>query len=397
MKTGKSILFGVLFSGLACLFGMVSCNSQPTEEQAQAALEKKGGMVVTLAPDVPGMLYALSDYNQSEDFKEALEAAKTCAIKDDYLSTFVYAYGAFSGFRLSSTFCTYELRDRITYSSSNQEVEAVLREEIETTIHNSAVVLQTRLYQYGIKNAFVKVTEDNRIIALIPDVKDPERVRHLMQADGRLEFWETIENSELYPKLAQVNSSLPPLFELLIPYVAEDGTPMSGPVVGMAYEADTAQVNAMLASEIAKNILPLCCTRFVWTAKPMSEREPYYQLVALKDVRGVPVLRGDVITKAKVVHNKGYYGPVIDITMNQEGARALHRITMENLALSIAIVVDGSVCSYPKVQSEITNGKCQIAANFTQEEAEDLANMLSSGILPCHVNIVEEQIIEPQK
>ena len=394
MKTGKSILFGVLFSGLACLFGMVSCNSQPTEEQAQAALEKKGGMVVTLAPDVPGMLYALSDYNQSEDFKEALEAAKTCAIKDDYLSTFVYAYGAFSGFRLSSTFCTYELRDRITYSSSNQEVEAVLREEIETTIHNSAVVLQTRLYQYGIKNAFVKVTEDNRIIALIPDVQDPERVRHLMQADGRLEFWETYELYEIKESLQQINAALDmTVFDIVT--LGSEG--LQGPEMALCPLEDTAQINAVLTSGIAKNILPRD-VRFKWTTKPVNERAPYYYLIALKARRdGRATLYGDIITKAKVVHNKGYFGPVIDITMNQEGARTWRRFTRENIGKYIAVVVDDQLYAYPRIMTEIEGEKCQIAANLTQEEAEDLANMLSSGILPCHVNIVEEQIIEPQK
>lgn len=339
MKTRKLIFAGVLFSGLACLIGMVSCNSQPTEETARAAVEKKGGMVVTTEVAQP----------------EATEAV--------------------------------------------------------------AAVQRSRLEQFGAKKAFVKVTDENQIIAIIPEVQEPERVRRLLQANGRLEFWETFENSELISMLSEINRALPalpldeaiedarvaeykqknPLFGLLNPFVTADGDAMRGPAVGMVHYSDTAQVMAMLTSAEANDILPRN-VRFVWTAKPVREDAPYYHLIALKAMRdGRAALGGEVITAAKVEHNKWSPEPVIDLSMNAEGAKCWQYLTRDNVGKSIGIVVDGQLYSYPTVMCEIECGRSQITGNFTEEEAADLANLLNSGVMPCPVRIVEEQIIEPQK
>lgn len=324
MKTRKLIFAGVLFSGLACLIGMVSCNSQPTEEQAQAALEKKGGMVVTTEVAQP----------------EATEAV--------------------------------------------------------------AAVQRTRLEQFGVKKAFVKVNDDNEIIAIIPEVQEPERVRRLLQAAGRLEFWETYENSEVYPRLQQLNDVLlangdESLIGLLNPFVTADGEAMRGPAVGLVHASDTTRLRAMLTSAEANDILQRDA-RLVWSAKPVREDAPYYHLIALKAMRdGRAALGGEVITAAKVEHNKWSPEPVIDLSMNAEGAKCWQYLTRDNVGKSIGIVVDGQLYSYPTVMCEIECGRSQITGNFTEEEAADLANMLSSGVMPCPVRIVEEQIIESQK
>jgi SecD/SecF fusion protein len=324
MKTRKLIFAGVLFSGLACLVGMVSCNTQPTEETARAAVEKKGGMVVTTEVAQP----------------EATEAV--------------------------------------------------------------AAVQRTRLEQFGVKKAYVKVTDDNEIIAIIPDVKDPDRVRRLLQAAGRLEFWETYENSEVYPRLKQLNDVLlangdESLIGLLNPFVTADGEAMRGPAVGLVHASDTTRLRAMLTSAEANDILQRDA-RLVWSAKPVREDAPYYHLIALKAMRdGRAALGGEVITAAKVEHNKWSPEPVIDLSMNAEGAKCWQYLTRDNVGKSIGIVVDGQLYSYPTVMCEIECGRSQITGNFTEEEAADLANMLSSGVLPCPVRIVEEQIIESQK
>lgn len=324
MKTRKLIFAGVLFSGLACLIGMVSCNSQPTEETARAAVEKKGGMVVTTEVAQP----------------EATEAV--------------------------------------------------------------AAVQRTRLEQFGAKKAFVKVTDENQIIAIIPEVQEPERVRRLLQADGRLGFWETYENSEVYPRLKQLNDVLlangdESLIGLLNPFVTADGEAMRGPAVGLVHASDTTRLRAMLTSAEANDILQRDA-RFVWTAKPVREDAPYYHLIALKDMRnGRAALGGEVITAAKVEHNKWSPEPVIDLSMNAEGARCWQYLTRDNVGKSIGIVVDGQLYSYPTVMCEIECGRSQITGNFTEEEAADLANLLNSGVMPCPVRIVEEQIIESQK
>ncbi len=357
MKTSKLIFAGVLFSGLACLIGMVSCNAQPTEETARAAVEKKGGMVVTLAPDLTGIKAGLNLYELSQEEAE------------------------------------------------------------QKAITNSCNVLRTRLEQFGAKKAFVKVNDDNKIIAIIPEVQEPERVRRLLQADGRLEFWETFENSELISMLSEINRALPalpldetiedarvaeykqknPLFGLLNPFVTPDGEAMRGPAVGLVHASDTTRLRAMLTSAEANDILPRD-VRFVWTAKPAREDAPYYHLIALKAMRnGRAALGGEVITAAKVEHNKWSPEPVIDLSMNAEGAKCWQYLTRDNVGKSIGIVVDGQLYSYPTVMCEIECGRSQITGNFSEEEAADLANMLNSGVMPCPVRIVEEQIIEPQK
>ena len=424
MKTRKSILLGVIFSGLACLTGMVSCNTQPTEEQAQAALEKKGGMVVTLDTDVPSLIDALSDHSQDPIYLEAMQAAEQIQSDEDFISRFIFCYQTLNPDASLYPVFSYSLRDRLCGGMSNQEVEAALREEVQKAITNSHYVLQARLDRFGAKKAFVKVDDENRIIAIIPEVQEPERVRRLLQSDGRLGFWATYEMSELLPRLAQINREFAaaqqdeveevaeavndaalraeyikhnPLFGILNPCVYANGEAMSGPAVGSVHFADTARVRAMLTSEAAKRILP-ADVRFVWTAKPEREGMPYYNLIALKAMRnGRVALEGDIIIGAKATHNKWSPEPVIDLEMNQEGARCWQHLTRDNIGKSIAIVVNGLVYSYPRVMCEIECGKSQITGSFTEEEAADMANLLNSGVMPCPVRIVEEQIIESQK
>ena len=176
-----------------------------------------------------------------------------------------------------------------------------------------------------------------------------------------------------------------------------NGEAMSGPAVGLVHEADTARVMELLTCETAKSLLPTD-VRFVWSAKPEREDAPYYPLIALKAMRnGRAALEGDIITGAKATHNKWSPEPVIDLEMNQEGARCWQHLTRDNIGKSIAIVVNGLVYSYPRVMCEIECGKSQITGNFTEEEASDMANLLKSGIMPCPVRIVNEQLIEPQQ
>jgi SecD/SecF fusion protein len=281
------------------------------------------------------------------------------------------------------------------YESSQEEAE-------QEAITNSCKVLWSRLDRFGAKKAFVKVNDENQIIAIIPEVQDPERVRRLLQAKGRLEFWETYENSEVYPRLKQLNDVLlangdESLIGLLNPFVTADGEAMRGPAVGLVHAADTTRLRAMLTSAEANDILQRD-VRFVWSAKPAREDAPYYHLIALKAMRnGRAALGGEVITAAKVEHNKWSPEPVIDLSMNAEGAKCWQYLTRDNVGKSIGIVVDGQLYSYPTVMCEIECGRSQITGNFTEEEAADLANMLSSGVMPCPVRIVEEQIIESQK
>lgn len=328
MKIRKLILLGVLFFGVACLVGMISCNSKTPEQKAQAALEKKGGMIVTMEVGMPEIEVGMP-------------------------------------------------------------VEAVMPEIIDIT----ATVLQNRLDMFGVKDAFVKVSDNNRIIASIPDVQDSERLHRLLMAPAKLEFWETYDLFEIKEYLQEVNDALDTTIFEFITFGSEG---LQGPEIALCPVEDTMKINAILASETTKHILPRD-VRFMWTAKPVSEGAPYYHLIALKTrPDGQAALYGDVITNAKVEHNNWSPEPVIDITMNEEGARLWQRLTRNNVGKTIGIVVDDKLYSYPRVMCEIDCGRSQIVGNYTDEEAADLANILQSGLLPCPVRIIDEQIIEPK-
>ena len=352
-------------------------------------------------------------------------------------------------------FSTFKLKNKITLNTSNDEVVKVVKEEVDGAINNSFNVLRTRIDRFGVVQPNIqKLSQTGRILIELPGIKEPERVRKLLQGTANLEFWETYELSELFSALSQINAEYArlqtpetedttavaakekeekpqvavddieklladanveedtteqevdksvdvekykrenPLFYRLNPSVSQTGQIARGPVVGMALYTDTAKINEMLSSSFAKSVLPRDLKLF-WTVKAINEAGTVYQLVALKSQQGKASLEGDVITDARADFSQFSAYANVSMTMNAEGSKAWQRITKANIGKSIAIVLDGYVYSFPTVQNEISGGSSQITGNFTVDEAKDLANTLKTGKMPAPARIIQEDVVGP--
>ena len=422
------------------------------EKELNLGLDLKGGMNVTMEVSVSDILRVLSGHNTSDIFNQAIALAnqKQKTSGADYLTLFFESfYELDPDAQLASIFSTFELKDKVSLNSTNAEVEKVISEEVNGAIDNSFNVLRTRIDRFGVVQPNIqKLSQTGRILIELPGIKEPERVRKLLQGSANLEFWETYDLVEIFPQLIQINDELAkanasteaaqtevkeekatevvddiealveatdslaqaeadqkaaleefkknnPLFVAIQLSVNQANQPYQGPVVGTAHYTDTAKVMDMLTSQVAKSILPrdlhLC-----WTVKSIDAAEAYYQLVALKSqTSGRPSLEGDVITDARADFGQTSAYANVSMTMNAEGARDWQRITGSNIGKSIAIVLDGYVYSFPTVQNEIAGGNSQITGNFTVEEAKDLANTLNSGKMPAPARIIQEDVVGP--
>ena len=422
------------------------------EKEINLGLDLKGGMNVTMEVSVPDIIRALSGHNTSEHFNNAIKLAneKQKTSGADYLTLFFESfYELDPNAQLASVFSTFELKDKVSLTSTNADVEKVVREEVEGAINNSFNVLRTRIDRFGVVQPNIqKLSQTGRILIELPGIKEPERVRKLLQGSANLEFWETYEASEILPQLAQINSEVAKVaasteaaqqataeattttetatddVEALVEDLATDSLAQAekdqkeayeqykkenplfaalnytgqvgrGPVVGTVHYTDTAKVMAMLNSQTAKSVLPREL-HFGWSVKAIDEAESLYHLVALKSqTNGRPSLEGDVITDARADFGQTSAYANVSMTMNAEGARDWQRITRDNIGKSIAIVLDGYVYSFPTVQNEIAGGSSQITGNFTVEEAKDLANTLNSGKMPAPARIIQEDVVGP--
>ena len=427
------------------------------EKEINLGLDLKGGMNVTMEVSVPDILRALSGYNTTENFNRAMEMAQQKQKNSgaDFVTLFIESYKEIDpNAQLASVFSTFELKDKVTLTSTNDEVEKVIREEVEGAINNSFNVLRTRIDRFGVVQPNIqRLSQPGRILIELPGIKEPERVRKLLQGSANLEFWETYEFADILPQLAQINNEYAkinaaneeataaeapkaketeevaadddiaalvegvendsaavdeeqaaavenykknnPLFAILNPSINSAGQAFRGPVVGTVHYTDTAKVNAMLNSTIAKQVLPRDL-RLKWTVKAFDEAGSSYQLVALKAQRdGRASLEGDVITDARADFSQLSAYANVSMSMNAEGAKAWQRITRDNIGKSVAIVLDGYVYSFPTVQNEIPGGNSQITGNFTVEEAKDLANTLKSGKMPAPARIIQEDVVGP--
>jgi SecD/SecF fusion protein len=309
------------------------------------------------------------------------------------------------------------------------DVESKIREEVNDAINNSFNVLRTRIDRFGVVQPNIqRLNQAGRILIELPGIKEPERVRKLLQGSANLEFWETFDLEEFQDALSQINSefaaSAPqveepekeqaeaaetdsaalaaadeakqmaelkrnhPLFSLFV----QNG---GGPVVGTVHYSDTAKVMAMLNSQIAKSVLPRDL-RFGWTVKPVDDRGVLFELIALKAQRnGRASLEGDVITDARAEYSQVGTSAEGSMAMNSEGSKKWQQLTKENVGKCVAIVLDGYVYSFPRVQTEIAGGRSQITGNFTIDEAKDLANTLKSGKMPAPARIIQEDVVGP--
>ncbi|MBQ0093672.1 MAG: protein translocase subunit SecDF [Bacteroidales bacterium] len=430
-------------------FGYTFKNVQ--NKEINLGLDLKGGMNVMLQVQLEDMVKALADGDQSPEFLQALETAKKNSVnsQSDFITLFGEAWKQIApGRRLSSIFGTYEMRDRIKPESTDDEVIAVIKEEAESAIGNSFNVLRNRIDRFGVTQPSIqKIGNTGRILVELPGVKEPERVRKLLQGTASLEFWSTYDNAEIEPYLREANQLLAQLLaddnavEEAAP--AQEAAPASeetsdvvaqeleqqasaqesagvsaaykaaNPLfsvlqisgargtacIGFAAGADTAQVNKYLNNPQVAAIFP-SEFRPMWSVKPSEYvgADNIYELVAIKASSrdGKAPLDGGAVTDAHVSYDQRRGGePSVSMTMNAEGSTIWARLTKENIGKQIAIVLDGTVYSYPMVHGEITGGSSEITGKFDVEEATDLVNVLKSGKLPAPATIVQEQVVGP--
>ena len=416
---------------------------QCREMEIGLGLDLKGGMNVILEVSVPDVVKALADHKTDEAFNKAVaEAAKqSITSQDDFITLFINEYKrqAPQG-TLAELFATQQLKDKVNTRSTDAEVEKVLREEVKAAIDNSYNVLRTRIDRFGVAQPNIQTLEGKmgRIMVELPGIKEPERVRKLLQGSANLEFWETYNSNEIVPSLQAVDNKLR---EVLAVAEGEEAAPAEtaekaavsatdslaaalkgeaanneaalaqmkkehplasilqfggyGSVVGIANYKDTAEVNRLLAVKEAQALLPKDLS-LKWGVKAMDKSGQLFELFAIKvtERNGKAPLEGDVITDAKNDYDQ-YNNPTVSMSMNTDGSRRWATLTKNNIGRAIAIVLDGYVYSAPNVNSEITGGNSVISGSFTPEETLDLANVLKSGKMPAPARIVQEDIVGP--
>ena len=426
-------------------------------------LDLKGGMNVILEVSVPDVVKALADHKEEtdENFRKAVEQATSEAAnsQSDFITLFVKDYKALEPNKaLAELFATQQLRDKVTTKSTDKQVEKVLRDEVKSAIDNSYNVLRTRIDRFGVVQPNIQALEgqEGRIMVEMPGVKEPERVRKLLQGSANLEFWETYNSQEIVPFLVTLDTKLAAVMSNIKDEAAADSAVVAeatpdttavdtaaakkdlaavvggnadekketaasaadiekirkqhpllsrlqlmqgayGCVVGYANKRDMAAIDELLASPEANEVLP-SDVRLKWGVKGVGEGESsnIYELYAIKvtERNGRAPLEGDVITDAKDEFDQNGQ-PCVSMKMNVDGARRWAALTKANLKRSVAIVLDDNVYSAPTVQSEITGGNSQITGRFTTEDTRDLANVLKSGKMPAPAKIVSEEIVGP--
>ena len=378
---------------------------QCRELEIGLGLDLKGGMYVMMEVSVPDIVKALSGNKEDANFKTALDNARQATINGgDYITAFINEYHKVApGSSLASLFATFDLKDKISQNTSDKDVEAVLRSEVKAAVDNSYNVLRSRIDRFGVVQPNIQAVEGGmgRIMIELPGVKEPERVRKLLQGSANLEFWETYSLDEIskviYPALQDLDAKLA-TEEVANPLTSRFiGLNSSYCTVAAAHYSDTAAINSMLATNEAKLTLPRD-VRFMWSvdAYEGDSTRTIFELNAIKvtERSGRAPVEGDVISDASAgFDNNG--APCVDMQMNVEGARKWAALTKKNIHRAIAIVLDGYVYSAPMVQSEITGGRSQITGNFTIEATQDLANVLRSGKMAAPVRIIQEEIVGP--
>ena len=430
---------------------------QCREMEIGLGLDLKGGMNVILEVSVPDVVDVLADHKQDAAYKKSMEEAKKEeeTSQDDFISLFVkYWKQNGNGRPLAAIFATQQMKGKVSTQSTDSEVENALRAEVQSAVDNSFNVVRNRIDKFGVVQPNIQKLEgqSGRIMVEMPGIKEPERVRKLLQGSANLEFWETYNSQEIVPLMVQLNqkyaalggdasassdtiaadttavaeaadttktstSSLAsklakkdnkndakakeeakkqnPLFTFFQP---SQGNSLA--VVGYANGRDTAEINKVIYSDIAAQIFP-AELKLRWGAKPEdfggeNTHGDIYALYALKitEPNGRAPLEGDVITNAKDDFDQMGH-PSVSMQMNSDGARRWSQITKQNIGKAVAIVLDDAVYSAPRILTQIDGGNSQITGSFTIEDTKDLANTLNSGKMPAPTRIVQEEVVGP--
>ena len=456
-EAGQEYLDSIMNEKVYCgIYSFKQCR----EMEIGLGLDLKGGMNVILEVSVPDVVDVLADHKTDAAYRKSMEEAKKEeeTSQDDFISLFIKYWKKNSNGRpLAAVFATQQMKGKVSTQSTDSEVESALRAEVQSAVDNSFNVVRNRIDKFGVVQPNIQKLEgqSGRIMVEMPGIKEPERVRKLLQGSANLEFWETYNSQEIYPLLAQLNQKYAalggdatvsadsvaapaadttavdttaaaaaandlaaklaagkkadkaadakskaealkqnPLFAVFQP------VPQGLAIVGYANARDTADVNKVIYSEIAKTVLPAEC-KLRWGAKAEdfggeNTRGDIFALYALKitEPNGRAPLEGDVITSSKDDFDQMGH-PSVSMQMNSDGARRWSQITKQNIGRGVAIVLDDAVYSAPRILTQIDGGNSQITGNFTIEDTKDLANTLNSGKMPAPTRIVQEEVVGP--
>ncbi|MBE6259242.1 MAG: protein translocase subunit SecDF [Prevotella sp.] len=457
-EAGQEYLDSIMNEKVYCgIYSFKQCR----EMEIGLGLDLKGGMNVILEVSVPDVVDVLADHKTDAAYKKSMEQAKKEeeTSQDDFISLFIKYWKQNSNGRpLAAIFATQQMKGKVSTSSTDSEVESALRAEVQSAVDNSFNVVRNRIDKFGVVQPNIQKLEgqSGRIMVEMPGIKEPERVRKLLQGSANLEFWETYNSQEIYPLLAQLNQKYAvlggdadaaavdttaavadttavaeaaadttkaaaadlaaklakkdskisdakakaealkqnPLFAVFQP------VPQGLAIVGYANARDTADVNKVIYSNVAASVLPAEC-KLRWGAKAEdfggeNTRGDVFALYALKvtEPSGRAPLEGDVITSSKDDFDQMGH-PSVSMQMNSDGARRWSQITKQNIGRGVAIVLDDAVYSAPRILTQIDGGNSQITGNFTIEDTKDLANTLNSGKMPAPTRIVQEEVVGP--
>ena len=452
-KAGQEYLDSIMNEKVYCgIYSFKQCR----ELEMGLGLDLKGGMNVILEVSVPDVIDVLADHKTDAAYKKSMEEAKKEeeTSQNDFISLFIKYWKQNSNGRpLAAVFATQQMKGKVSTQSSDSEVESALRAEVQSAVDNSFNVVRNRIDKFGVVQPNIQKLEgqSGRIMVEMPGVKEPERVRKLLQGSANLEFWETYNTQEIVPLLAQLNQKYAitngaaeevadttvaeaaaadttaataaatdlaaklakkdakaddskavaeakkqnPLFSVFQPIQGQGLA-----VVGYANARDTAEVDKIIYSEIAAQVLPAEC-KLRWGAKPedfggQNTKGDIFALYALKvtEPNGRAPLEGDVITSSKDDFDQMGH-PSVTMQMNSDGARRWSQITKQNIGRGVAIVLDDAVYSAPRILTQIDGGNSSITGNFTIEDTKDLANTLNSGKMPAPTRIVQEEVVGP--
>ncbi len=451
-EAGQEYLDSIMNEKVYCgIYSFKQCR----EMEIGLGLDLKGGMNVILEVSVPDVVDVLADHKTDAAYKKSMEEAKKEeeTSQDDFISLFIKYWKKNSNGRpLAAVFATQQMKGKVSTQSSDSEVESALRAEVQSAVDNSFNVVRNRIDKFGVVQPNIQKLEGQagRIMVEMPGIKEPERVRKLLQGSANLEFWETYNSQEIYPLLAQLNQKYAitggDAEEVVADSAATDTTavaaeasandlaaklaaskkatkaedtkakaealkqnplfavfqpvPQGLAIVGYANARDTADVNKVIYSDIARQVLPAEC-KLRWGAKAEdfggeNTRGDIFALYALKitEPNGRAPLEGDVITSSKDDFDQMGH-PSVSMQMNSDGARRWSQITKQNIGRGVAIVLDDAVYSAPRILTQIDGGNSSITGNFTIEDTKDLANTLNSGKMPAPTRIVQEEVVGP--
>ena len=458
-EAGQEYLDSIMNEKVYCgIYSFKQCR----EMEIGLGLDLKGGMNVILEVSVPDVVDVLADHKQDAAYKKSMEQAKKEeeTSQDDFISLFIKYWKQNSNGRpLAAIFATQQMKGKVSTSSTDSEVESALRAEVQSAVDNSFNVVRNRIDKFGVVQPNIQKLEgqSGRIMVEMPGIKEPERVRKLLQGSANLEFWETYNSQEIYPLLAQLNQKYAAMggdASAVVDTTATEATadttavaeaaadttkaaaadlaaklakkddkvkdakakaealkqnplfavfqpvPQGLAIVGYANARDTADVNKVIYSQIAATVLPAEC-KLRWGAKAEdfggeNTKGDVFALYALKitEPNGRAPLEGDVITSSKDDFDQMGH-PSVSMQMNSDGARRWSQITKQNIGRGVAIVLDDAVYSAPRILTQIDGGNSQITGNFTIEDTKDLANTLNSGKMPAPTRIVQEEVVGP--